>query len=211
MSCEVNTKNLLGCSPTWNDRFTCVFSINLCGLFSKLVVRRHLVGILVNHIYLRMAHHCCVPGCTQNSGFLVKCTPVLFHSFPKDKLLRKDWIAKNWRDVGQHFDISSTTKVYSIRYELVFHPKIADVVTIRNWQPSLKGICRKVLFQRNFFWTKTPWKRDPLKDRQPLLPSKRVRQMHVSLGTHWTSISEGIQTTKSTHLKLVTSNWNWIW
>ena len=48
-----------------------------------------------------MPHHCCVPGCTSNSCDKT-VEAISFHSFPKDRALVREWIAKIRRDVGDH-------------------------------------------------------------------------------------------------------------
>ncbi|XP_028514771.1 THAP domain-containing protein 6 [Exaiptasia diaphana] len=55
--------------------------------------------------------HCSVPLCQNNRS---KKTPgVTFHTFPKDKALKKQWIIKIKRDIGRNFAINASTRICS--------------------------------------------------------------------------------------------------
>eukprot|EP00117_Sycon_ciliatum_P015473 scpid90958/ scgid15297/ len=64
-----------------------------------------------------MPHHCCEPGCTQDSSGRVAGEPVSFHSFPKDEKLHRELIVKIRRDEGEEFRVGDSTKVCSIHFE----------------------------------------------------------------------------------------------
>lgn len=49
--------------------------------------------------------HCCVPGCVSDDRKQDPC--IHFHSFPKDKSLKKQWIVKIKRDEGPLFHVST--------------------------------------------------------------------------------------------------------
>ncbi|KAL0962599.1 hypothetical protein UPYG_G00342320 [Umbra pygmaea] len=59
-----------------------------------------------------MAPHCCVPKCTSSKRNK-SCRGQTFHRFPKDAVLRREWIHKIRRDPGRHFKITVDTKVCS--------------------------------------------------------------------------------------------------
>ena len=61
-----------------------------------------------------MPHHCCVPMCTSNSARETE-EKISFHSFPKGPL-ENVWIINIKRDVGQHFSMTSHTKVCSLHF-----------------------------------------------------------------------------------------------
>ena len=61
-----------------------------------------------------MPHHCCVPMCMSNSAKETQ-EKISFHSFPKGPL-EKVWIINIKRDVGQHFSMTSHTKVCSLHF-----------------------------------------------------------------------------------------------
>ena len=61
-----------------------------------------------------MPHHCCVPMCTSNSAKETE-EKISFHSFPKGSL-EKVWIRNIEGDVGQHFSMTSHTKVCSLHF-----------------------------------------------------------------------------------------------
>ena len=63
-----------------------------------------------------MPYHCCVPGCTSNSRDKT-VEVVSFHSFPKDRALAHEWIARIRRDVGNHFQVNEHMKVCSLHFE----------------------------------------------------------------------------------------------
>ena len=48
--------------------------------------------------------HCCVPKCQNNR--VKNIADLSFHQFPKDELLRKQWICKIRRDVSKNFKVS---------------------------------------------------------------------------------------------------------
>ena len=48
--------------------------------------------------------HCCVPKCQNNRAKNI--ADLSFHQFPKDELLRKEWICKIRRDIGKNFKVS---------------------------------------------------------------------------------------------------------
>ena len=124
-----------------------------------------------------MPHHCCVPGCTQNSGAKVAGDPVSFHSFPKDEKLRREWIVKIRRDEGKYFQINESTKVCSIHFE---EKCFSSAHRRREDEKKITSIKRRNLnkdaLPTVFFWSSTTTKRKPAAVRSPLPPPKRSPQ-----------------------------------
>ena len=60
---------------------------------------------------------CCVPKCNQKGTVGPDGRKVGFFSFPKDKNLKKVWIAKIRRDEGKDFEVKDDTKVCSLLFD----------------------------------------------------------------------------------------------
>ena len=100
-----------------------------------------------------MPHHCCVPGCTSNSRDKT-LEAISFHTFPKDRALAREWIAKIRRDVGDHFQVNEHMKVCSLHFE-------ADAYCSGSWRrpddKKLTTVTRQKLkgdaIPTKFFWS----------------------------------------------------------
>ena len=59
-------------------------------------------------------YHCCVPLCENDSRYKENLS---FHHFPVDENIRKEWIAKIRRDVGEFFQVTKSTVVCSAHFK----------------------------------------------------------------------------------------------
>ena len=120
-----------------------------------------------------MPHHCCVPGCTSNSREKT-VEAISFHSFPKDRALAREWIAKIRRDVGDHFQVNEHTKVCSLHFEADAYysgsrkrPDDKKLTTVT--RQKLKGDA----IPTKFFWSTPARSRRAPTVRESLPPRKR--------------------------------------
>ena len=120
-----------------------------------------------------MPHHCCVPGCTSNSRDKT-AEAVSFHSFPKDAVLAREWIAKIRRDVGDHFQVNEHTKVCSLHFEADAYctgsrrrPEEKKLTTVN--RSKLKGNA----IPTKFFWSTPARSRKAPAVHETLPPRKR--------------------------------------
>ena len=120
-----------------------------------------------------MPHHCCVPGCTSNSREKT-VEAISFHSFPKDRALAREWIAKIRRDVGDHFQVNEHTKVCSLHFEADAYcsgsrrrPDDKKLTTVI--RQKLKGDA----IPTKFFWSTPARSRRAPTVRESLPPRKR--------------------------------------
>lgn len=57
-----------------------------------------------------MPTHCCVPGYIKKGYKYNNGLKVSYFTFPKDKILRKQWTHAIRREEGKHFHITGHTK-----------------------------------------------------------------------------------------------------
>ena len=110
---------------------------------------------------------CCVPKCNQKGTAGPDGQKVGFFCFPKDKNLKKVWIAKIRRDEGKDFEVKDDTKVCSLHFDQ------SEISKGFGGKMSLKR--RSEVFPTKFAWRTSPCKRKPPTPRfssQPK-PAKR--------------------------------------
>lgn len=61
--------------------------------------------------------YCCVHLCNQRGSAGPNGKKVKFFSFPAEKSLREQWLHAIWRDTGEHFLITNSTKVCSLHFK----------------------------------------------------------------------------------------------
>ncbi|XP_067050019.1 uncharacterized protein [Acropora muricata] len=112
-----------------------------------------------------MPSFCCVPKCNQKGYSTSSGEKVSFFNFPKEPLIRKQWIHAIRRDEGKDFVITERTKVCSL------HFRSEDLRKSINGRIYIKegGVPSK------FDWSgPSPKKRKAPTERQPLPAKKKL-------------------------------------
>ena len=112
-----------------------------------------------------MPSFCCVPNCNQKGYSTSSGEKVSFFNFPKEPLIRKQWIHAIRRDEGKDFVITERTKVCSL------HFRSEDLRKSINGRIYIKegGVPSK------FDWSgPSPKKRKAPTERQPLPAKKKL-------------------------------------
>ena len=112
-----------------------------------------------------MPSFCCVPNCNQKGYSTSSGEKVSFFNFPKEPLIRKQWIHAIRRDEGKVFVIRERTKVWSL------HFRSEDLRKSINGRIYIKegGVPSK------FDWSgPSPKKRKAPTERQPLPAKKKL-------------------------------------
>ncbi|XP_015758276.1 PREDICTED: 52 kDa repressor of the inhibitor of the protein kinase-like [Acropora digitifera] len=112
-----------------------------------------------------MPSFCCVPKCNQKGYSTSSGEKVSFLNFPKEPLIRKQWIHAIRRDEGKDFVITERTKVCSL------HFRSEDLRKSINGRIYIKegGVPSK------FDWSgPSPKKRKAPTERQPLPAKKKL-------------------------------------
>ena len=121
--------------------------------------------------FCAMSAACCIPECNQKGVKSPTGEKVSFFEFPKQPLIKKQWIHAIRRDEGKNWQITRTTKVCSLHFRSEDLRKSLNgrLYLIANGVPS------------RFAWSvPSPRKRKAPTERTPLPSSSRVKKQLIT-------------------------------
>ncbi|XP_052801896.1 histone-lysine N-methyltransferase SETDB1-like isoform X2 [Mya arenaria] len=123
-------------------------------------------------------YYCCVYDCNSNGRY---DSEISFHKFPKDENIRKQWVVKIRRDIGNDFQISKTTVV------CCKHFKTEDYV---GWTPSKTRRLKKGIVPSVFDWSEEKTARRLLTRKPTATSQPKTKRLRLDGADHSTLTSD---------------------